>query len=115
MTVTASEIEALLLEYNLIKRHRPRYNVLLKDDKSFPFIHLTAHEFPRLAFFRGSRKECRDASSARTRTAVATRETLLLLQKLFRIRPCEDTFFAQPLAALPAVPDRALHGAVRRA
>jgi excinuclease ABC subunit C len=93
VTVTASEIEALLLEQNLIKRHRPRYNVLLKDDKSFPFIHLTAHEFPRLEFFRGSRKEAGRFFGPYPST-VATRETLLLLQKLFRIRPCEDTFFA---------------------
>jgi len=93
VTVTASEIEALLLEQNLIKRHRPRYNVLLKDDKSFPFIHLTAHEYPRLEFFRGSRKEPGRFFGPYPST-VATRESLLLLQKLFRIRPCEDTFFA---------------------
>jgi excinuclease ABC subunit C len=93
VTVTASEIEALLLEHNLIKRHRPRYNVLLKDDKSFPFIHLTAHAYPRLEFFRGSRKEPGRFFGPYPST-VATRETLMLLQKLFRIRPCEDTFFA---------------------
>jgi excinuclease ABC subunit C len=93
VTVTASEIEALLLEFNLIKRHRPRYNVLLKDDKSFPFIHLTAHEYPRLAYFRGTRKVAGRFFGPYP-NSVATRETLLLLQKLFRIRPCEDTFFA---------------------
>ena len=93
VTVTASETEALLLEHNLIKRHRPRYNVLLKDDKSFPFIHLTAHEYPRLTFFRGTRRLPGRFFGPYPNSA-ATRETLLLLQKLFRIRPCEDTFFA---------------------
>ena len=93
VTVTASEIEALLLEQNLIKRHRPRYNVLLKDDKSFPFIHLTAHQFPRFEFFRGSRKQPGRFFGPFPST-VATRESLLLLQKLFRVRPCADTFFA---------------------
>jgi len=93
VTVTASENEALLLEYNLIKRHRPRYNVLLKDDKSFPYIHLTAHEFPRLAYFRGTRKQPGRFFGPYP-SSVAARETLQLLQKLFRIRPCEDTFFA---------------------
>ena len=93
VTVTASETEALLLEYNLIKQHKPRYNVLLKDDKSFPFIHVSGHEYPRIAFYRGTRKLPGRFFGPYPST-VATRETLLLLQKLFRLRPCEDTFFA---------------------
>ena len=93
VTVTASETEALLLEYNLIKRHRPRYNVVLKDDKSFPFIHLSTHRFPRLSFYRGSRRIAGQLFGPYP-NAGATRETLLLLQKLFHVRSCEDTFFA---------------------
>jgi excinuclease ABC subunit C len=93
VTVTASETEALLLEYNLIKQHRPRYNVLLKDDKSFPYIHLTAHEFPRLAYYRGAGR-VPGRFFGPYPNSVAARETLQLLQKLFRLRPCEDTFFA---------------------
>ena len=93
VTVTASETEALLLEYNLIKQHKPRYNVVLKDDKSFPFIHVSTHEYPRIAFYRGSRK-LPGRFFGPYPSAAATRETLLLVQKLFRLRPCEDTFFA---------------------
>jgi excinuclease ABC subunit C len=93
VTVTASETEALLLEFNLIKQHRPRYNVLLKDDKSFPYIHLTAHEFPRLAYYRGAGK-VPGRFFGPYPNSVAARETLQMLQKLFRLRPCEDTFFA---------------------
>src|SRR5579864_2225107 len=94
VTVANSETEALLLEYNLIKAHRPRFNIVLRDDKSFPYIYLdTRHEFPRLEFYRGSR-------SAPGRyfgpfpSAGAVRDTLNQLQKLFRIRNCRDTFFA---------------------
>ena len=93
VTVTASETEALLLEFNLIKQHRPRYNILLKDDKSFPFIHVSGHEYPRIAFYRGT-KRLPGRFFGPYPSTVATRETLLLLQKLFRLRPCEDTFFA---------------------
>ena len=93
ITVTASETEALLLEFNLIKQHKPRYNILLKDDKSFPFIHVSGHAYPRIAFYRGTKK-LPGRFFGPYPNSVATRETLLLLQKLFRLRPCEDTFFA---------------------
>jgi excinuclease ABC subunit C len=94
VTVTNSETEALLLEYNLIKAHKPRFNIVLRDDKSFPYVHLyVEHDFPRLEFYRGSR-------SAPGRyfgpfpNAGAVRDTLNQLQKLFRIRNCRDSFFA---------------------
>ena len=94
VTVTASETEALLLEYNLIKRHRPRYNVTLRDDKSFPYLYISTHqEYPRISFYRGSRK-MPGRFFGPYPNARATRETLLLLQKLFLLRPCSDTFFA---------------------
>jgi excinuclease ABC subunit C len=94
VTITNSDTEALLLEFNLIKRHRPRFNVVLRDDKSFPFLHLdTRHEFPRLSFYRGSRKEPGRFFGPYP-SAGAVRETLQQLQKLFRLRNCEDTYFA---------------------
>src|ERR1700746_87816 len=94
VTVTNSETEALLLEYNLIKAHKPRFNIVLRDDKSFPYIHLyIEHDYPRLEFYRGSR-----AAPGRYfgpfPNAGAVRDTLNQLQKLFRIRNCRDSFFA---------------------
>ncbi|HEY2465605.1 MAG TPA: excinuclease ABC subunit UvrC [Steroidobacteraceae bacterium] len=94
VTITNSDTEALLLEYNLIKKHRPRFNVVLRDDKSFPYLHLeTQHEFPRLNFYRGSRKEPGKYFGPYP-SAGAVRDTLQQLQKLFRIRNCDDTYFA---------------------
>ena len=94
VTATASETEALLLEYNLIKRHRPRYNVALRDDKSFPYLYITTEQdYPRISFYRGSRK-LPGRFFGPYPNARATRETVLLLQKLFLLRPCSDTFFA---------------------
>src|SRR5580658_855174 len=94
VTITNSDTEALLLEYNLIKKHRPRFNVVLRDDKSFPYLHLeTHHEFPRLNLYRGSRKE--PGKNFRPYpSAGAVRDTLQQLQKLFRIRNCDDAYFA---------------------
>ncbi len=95
VTVTASETEALLLEYNLIKKHRPRFNVALRDDKSFPYLYIsTDHEYPRISFYRGSRSRMPGRFFGPYPNARATRETLLLLQKLFLLRPCSDSFFA---------------------
>jgi len=94
VTVTNSEVEALLLEYNLIKEHRPRFNVVLRDDKSFPYIQLRAdHEYPRLAFYRGPRNQG-GRYFGPFPNAGAVRETLQSLQKLFRIRNCRDSYFA---------------------
>jgi excinuclease ABC subunit C len=94
VTIANSDTEALLLEYNLIKKHRPRYNVVLRDDKSFPYLHLeTSHPFPRLNFYRGSRKQPGRYFGPYP-SAGAVRETLQQLQKLFRLRNCDDSYFA---------------------
>ena len=92
VTVTNSETEALLLEYNLIKEHRPRYNVILRDDKSFPYLYLSDHEYPRLSFYRGTRKVPGRLFGPYP-DARAARATLHQLHKLFRIRGCKDSYF----------------------
>lgn len=93
VTVTNSDTEALLLEHNLIKRHRPRFNVILRDDKSFPYVHLSAHEFPRLAFYRGSRRVAGRLFGPYP-SASAVHEAQNQLHKLFRLRSCKDSYFA---------------------
>jgi excinuclease ABC subunit C len=93
IVVTATEAEALLLECNLIKRLMPRYNVLLRDDKSFPFIHLTAdHDFPQLTKFRGARDQP-GAYFGPFASAGAVNRTLVALQKAFLLRSCSDSLF----------------------
>jgi excinuclease ABC subunit C len=93
VTVTHTENEALILENNLIKELKPRYNVLLRDDKSYPYIFLSADEFPRLAYHRGPKRE-RGRYFGPYPSGVAVRDTLNLLQKLFRVRQCEDSFYS---------------------
>jgi excinuclease ABC subunit C len=94
VTVTSNEQEALLLEYNLIKEHQPRFNVLLRDDKSYPYIYVsTADEFPRFSFHRGARK-AKGRFLGPFPNAGAVRQSLSQVQKLFRVRQCEDSFFA---------------------
>jgi excinuclease ABC subunit C len=94
VTVTASEQEALLLEYNLIKEHRPRFNVMLRDDKSYPWIHVSlGDDFPRFEFHRGPRRPGTKYFGPYP-SAGAVRETLGQIQKLFRIRQCSDSYFA---------------------
>jgi len=93
VTATATEAEALLLESNLIKEHHPRYNVLLRDDKSYPWIYLSSRDpVPRLAYHRGARKKPGRYFGPYA-AATAVRETLNLLEKVFKVRQCEDSVF----------------------
>ena len=93
VTVTRTEAEALLLESNLIKRHKPRYNVVLRDDKSYPYLYLsTDSEFPRLSFYRGAKSGAGQYFGPYP-SARSARRTLNLTQKLFKIRQCDDNFF----------------------
>lgn len=92
ITVTSSEAEALVLEQNLIKQLKPRYNVLLKDAKSYPYILLTDEDFPRFRLYRGSRNEPGEYFGPFP-NAYAVRATLHVMQKIFRIRDCENVVF----------------------
>ena len=93
ITVTLTETEALILEHNLIKQHRPKYNILLRDDKSYPYIFLSSHAHPRLDLHRGARKQKGEYFGPYP-SGYAVKESLHAMQKIFPIRQCEDSFYA---------------------
>jgi excinuclease ABC subunit C len=93
VTVTTTERDALLLEHNLIKQYRPPYNILLKDDKSYPYIYLSSEDrWPRLSFHRGTKRRKGEYFGPYP-SAGAVRSTLHLMQKVFKVRQCRDSYF----------------------
>ena len=93
VTITHSDVEALLLEHTLIKQHLPKYNVLLRDDKSYPYIALSIEQdYPRISLYRGAKKK-QGKFYGPYPSAHAARETMNFLQRVFKVRPCQDTFF----------------------
>jgi len=95
VTITRTEREALILENSLIKEYKPRFNVLLKDGKSYPFIEVTVKDnFPRFSFHRGRKNRSRAEYFGPYPNVNAVRDTLSQLQKIFRLRNCEDSFYS---------------------
>ncbi|MEH6582842.1 MAG: GIY-YIG nuclease family protein, partial [Halioglobus sp.] len=89
VTVTTTEVDALLLEHNLIKQQRPPYNILLKDDKSFPYIFLSSEDkYPRLSIHRGAKRK-KGSYFGPYPSAAAVRDSLHFMQKVFKVRQCE--------------------------
>ena len=112
---THTEVEALLLEANLIKRYMPRYNVLLRDDKSFPYIVITGdHPIPQITKHRGARNRPGEYFGPFA-SAGAVNRTIVALQRAFLLRNCSDSMFADRTRPVPAVPDQALLRALRAA
>jgi excinuclease ABC subunit C len=94
VTVTSTEVDALLLEHNLIKTNQPPYNILLKDDKSYPYIYISVEdEFPRIDLHRGPKRR-KGEYFGPFPSATAVRESLHFMQKVFRVRQCEDSYFS---------------------
>ena len=92
--ITASNTEALLLEYNFIKKHKPPYNIILRDDKSYPYIYVSAHkDYPLLTMHRGTKKNKGDYYGPYP-NAMAVHRSISQLQKIFKVRSCSDSFFA---------------------
>jgi excinuclease ABC subunit C len=93
VTVTHTETEALILEHNYIKQYLPKYNVLLRDDKSYPYIYISAHQHPRLSIHRGAKRRKGEYFGPYPDSG-AVRQTLHLIQKIFPVRQCEDSVYA---------------------
>ncbi len=93
VTITSTEVEALLLEHNLIKNNKPPYNILLRDDKSYPYIYLSTDQtYPRLSFHRGA-KTGKGKYFGPYPSSAAVRDSMNFLQKTFKVRQCEDSYF----------------------